>query len=143
MTYITATLTIIVTLCWCEADYATTYVKADTSTVALKQGTLRGHVVAFRTNRNLPSVEQYKGIPYAAPPVGELRFMPPGSAPNFEFNKTRNATEFGPVCPQKFPDVAAMTPERRAEFLRLKRYLMNENEDCLYLNVYVPYRGKN
>ena len=56
MTYITAALTIVVTLAWCRGDYATTYVKENTSVVTLKQGRVKGVVVAFRTNHKLPPV---------------------------------------------------------------------------------------
>ncbi|KYB27545.1 neuroligin-3 [Tribolium castaneum] len=142
MTYITATLTIIITLRCALADYAHTYVRENTTILTLKQGYLQGVVVAFRTNRNLPPVEQYKGIPYAVPPVGDLRFMPPGSAPGFG-RGVKYANRFGPVCPQKFPDTAKMTPERRAEFLRLQQFLGHQSEDCLYLNIYAPYRGNS
>lgn len=139
--YITAALTIIITLRQCGADYVHTYVRENTSILTLKQGYLQGVVVAFRVNRDLPPVEQYKGIPYAVPPVGDLRFMPPGSAPGFG-REIKYANTFGPVCPQKFPDTAKMTPERRAEFLKLQQFLRHQSEDCLYLNIYAPYRGK-
>ncbi|CAH0557834.1 unnamed protein product [Brassicogethes aeneus] len=114
-------------------------IKQYTRNITLKQGTLQGIVVEPKINRALPSVEQYRGIPYAAAPVGDLRFMPSGSAPSW-FG-TKYADTYGPVCPQQFPDEKIMAPERRAYFLRLKEYLQNQSEDCLYLNIYSPYQG--
>lgn len=116
------------------------YIKKFTRNISIKQGVLQGIVVEPRVNRALPLVEQYLGIPYAAPPVGELRFMPSGSAPSW-FG-TKYADSFGPVCPQNFPNVELMSAERREYFERLKEYLQNQSEDCLYLNIYAPFQGK-
>ena len=41
---------------------------------------------------------QFRGIPFAAPPVGELRWKPP--QPHAAWDGVRDATEFGPICPQ-------------------------------------------
>ena len=43
-------------------------------------------------------VRAFKGIPYAKPPVGELRFRPPQTAAAWQ--GILNADSFGPVCPQ-------------------------------------------
>ena len=48
-----------------------------------------------------------------------------------------------PVCPQKLPDIslhgtAKMSKGRYKHLTRLLPYLKTENEDCLYLNIYVP-----
>lgn len=63
----------------------------------------------------------FLGIPYAAPPVGDLRWKPPERA--VKWKGTRDATKFGPACMQ--PD------SRRHPDLRI-------SEDCLYLNVWTP-----
>ena len=52
----------------------------------------------------LGPVEAYLGVPYAAPPVGRLRFMPPGSPRSWD--QVRRVTEFGSVCPQIIPDLS-------------------------------------
>lgn len=44
----------------------------------LKQGIVRGLVLEPRGGRDLGEVEVFLGLPYAAAPVGSLRFMPPG-----------------------------------------------------------------
>lgn len=113
--------------------------------VQTKYGALRGEIVAFTENQ---PVEQFLGIPYASPPVGELRFMPPVTASMWQ--GIRNANKFGPVCPQNFPDISNKAealqrmPIGRYEYLRrIKKYLVNESEDCLYLNIYVPEMGKS
>lgn len=118
-----------------------------TRQIFTKRGILCGRVkdlvVKQRGTTNyqfLRPVEQYLGIPYASPPVGELRFMPPGSAP--KWSGTKMAMNFGPVCPQKFPSTMEMRPERKQYFDDLRHYLLNESEDCLYLNVYAPLQGK-
>jgi para-nitrobenzyl esterase len=66
----------------------------------------------------------YKGIPYAAPPVGDLRWKPPQPAGNW--SDTLDAKEFGPRCMQGrfFADM----------IFRDK----GPSENCLYLNVWTP-----
>ncbi|XP_041973848.1 uncharacterized protein LOC121729406 isoform X2 [Aricia agestis] len=53
------------------------------------------------------------------------------------------ATKFAPVCPQSLPTIKKGNPPslgRQHYLTRIKPFLTHESEDCLYLNVYVPYR---
>ncbi|XP_019646838.1 PREDICTED: pyrethroid hydrolase Ces2e-like [Branchiostoma belcheri] len=79
----------------------------------------------------------FKGIPYAAPPVGNLRWRPP-QAPS-SWTGVRDAREFGNRCPQIFgpgdPMDTSMDPIF-SEILFAKG--KTEGEDCLFLNVYTP-----
>jgi para-nitrobenzyl esterase len=72
-------------------------------------------------------VASYKGIPFAAPPVGELRWRPP--QPAAQWTGVRQATEFGADCMQgRFgPPPAPGAPPVPAP-----------SEDCLFLNVWRP-----
>lgn len=66
--------------------------------------------------------DAYLGIPFAAPPIGELRWAPPASPVTWQ--GVRPAVKFQSKCPQE-----GLTRP-------LTRY---RNEDCLYLNVYQPH----
>jgi para-nitrobenzyl esterase len=70
------------------------------------------------------SVRVFKGIPFAAPPTGELRWKPPQPAPAWQ--DVRKANEFGPRCMQGriFDDMVFRDA--------------GPSEDCLYLNVWAP-----
>jgi len=119
-----------------------------TQEIKIKQGKLVGQRLQSRTNPDLKAVEMYLGIPYAAPPTGSHRFMPPGSPP--QWSGVKFADTFGPVCPQHLPDLNKKTKnvmsEGRANYLRrlFPLLLRNQSEDCLYLNIYAPAqkRGK-
>jgi len=65
----------------------------------------------------------FKGIPYAQPPVGSLRFQPP--QPSSSWGGTLVATEYGSVCPQQ-------------ESFGENAGSYKGEEDCLYLNIYTP-----
>lgn len=75
-------------------------------------------------------IRAYLGIPYAAPPTGDLRWRPPAPVPSWQ--GTRVATAFGPACPQIVP--ADTFSELRPG---------NMSEDCLYLNVWTPAQAGN
>ncbi|KPJ19593.1 Neuroligin-4, Y-linked [Papilio machaon] len=107
----------------------------------LRQGALRGLIVKPGRQYDLQQVEMFLGIPYAAAPVGSLRFMPPVSAP--PWSGVKMATRFAPVCPQSLPVIKKGDPPslgRQNYMNKLKKFLKEESEDCLYLNIYVPYR---
>lgn len=115
-----------------------------TREIRIKQGRLKGLVRELK-NKKLKEVEIYLGIPYAAPPVGPLRFMPPGSPPNWR--NVRTFDTFGPVCPQVPPDLTheplkTMNAGRFNHLKGLLPFLRNQSEDCLYLNIYAPIQGK-
>ncbi|MCP4875299.1 MAG: carboxylesterase family protein [Gammaproteobacteria bacterium] len=69
-------------------------------------------------------IRMFKGIPFAAPPVGKLRWKPPQAVKVWAGVKKTQA--FGPACPQ--PDMSKLT------FTKYKKMA----EDCLYLNVWTP-----
>lgn len=73
-------------------------------------------------------VRAFKGIPYAAPPVGPLRWQPP--QPAAKWKGVRDATVFGPRCMQAavFEDMVFRDP--------------GPSEDCLTLNVWTPLKAK-
>ena len=67
----------------------------------------------------------FKGIPYATPPLGELRWMPP--QPVKPWTGIRQAKEFGPIAPQ--------TPMPAGPIAHVEQ---KQSEDCLFLNVWTP-----
>ncbi|KAB5585532.1 Alpha/Beta hydrolase protein [Coniochaeta sp. 2T2.1] len=62
----------------------------------------RGGVVHGIANNSTPAVRQFLGIPYARPPLGDLRFAPP--QPALPFGES-NASEVGPSCMQYLSDL--------------------------------------
>jgi carboxylesterase type B len=79
--------------------------------------TTSGLVVGIPATAELPVV-QFLSIPYASPPVGNLRFAPPQP---FTFDGIIQATELPPYCVQ---------PSN-----------VTYSEDCLFLNIYVPQKS--
>jgi para-nitrobenzyl esterase len=71
-------------------------------------------------------ISEFLGIPYAVPPVGDLRWRPPVAAEPWK--GVRRATQFGPSCAQVTTLGAFAGPA-------------NANEDCLTLNVFTPDVG--
>jgi para-nitrobenzyl esterase len=75
----------------------------------------------------------FLGIPYAAPPVGELRWKPP--QPVAKWPGTRKANSYGAACPQAAdPDEEAYTKELAQTFEPY--YTYHTDEDCLFLNLW-------
>lgn len=89
-------------------------------TIRTENGSVRGEAAE--------GVETWKGIPFAAPPVGPLRWRAPQPAANW--SAVRDATRYSPDCMQKpFPSDAAPLGTTPAE-------------DCLYANVWRPAGAK-
>lgn len=88
-----------------EGDAGGAVVRTESGVV---RGSTEGGTVAFQ------------GIPYAAPPVGELRWRDP--VPPAPWRGVRDATRPGPVCAQHAGELPSPST----------------NEDCLYLNVTAP-----
>ena len=89
-----------------------------------------GHGLVVRTTggwvqgTTAGTAAEYLGIPYAAPPVGPLRWQPPQPAASWP--GIRAATSFAPHCPQPASPFG----------------VASTSEDCLYLNVFTPARAR-
>jgi para-nitrobenzyl esterase len=91
------------------------FAKTKSVTIVTENGPVRGISQAGE--------KQFLGIPYAAPPVDTLRWMPP--KPLGKWHGLLDASRFGSICPQVFAD-----PNK-----------VFGNEDCLFLNIYTPNGG--
>ena len=88
-------------------------------TVKTKSGSLKGS--------RQGDINVFKGVPYAAPPVGELRWMPP--RPVEPWPGSRPALKYGAAAPQNampVPPPGADTDVGR------------QDESCLFLNIWTP-----
>lgn len=90
--------------------------------VTIDSGALRGAMVAA-----LPAGGAFFGIPFAAQPVGALRWRAPQMPP--KWSGVREATHWGPACEQR---PSSWLPE----MLGIRQ--MATDEACLYLNVWTP-----
>ena len=85
-----------------------------------------------------PAIMVFKGIPFAAPPVGDLRWKPP--MPPAKWTGVLNADHYGNTCMQSTRRtttavaVSNGTPANAAPKV---------SEDCLYLNVWTPAKNPN
>jgi len=93
---------------------------AASQVVQVQSGTLNGVTAE--------GVVSFKGIPYAAPPVGDLRWRAP--QPVESWAGVRAADKFGPICMQKITPDNGVGPGPASE-------------DCLTLNVFAPTGAKH
>lgn len=101
-------------------------------TVSTSNGPIIGHAAS-----NSNCVVEYLGIPFAQPPVGDLRFAPPAKITT---KKTYEAAAFGadcPLTPSKPVDYPGFTPQAQ----RIINYFSTaagtpQSEDCLTLNIW-------
>ena len=99
-----------------NAQQANDIAEIDAPVIQTSSGQVRGELVG--------NVSVFKGIPYAAPPVGEYRWRPP--QPVITWEGIRDALAFGPDCAQGGWGTAPGTIRE------------GSSEDCLYLNLWIP-----
>ena len=79
----------------------------------------------------------YKGIPYAKPPVGQLRWREPQDVEAWE--GVYKAETFSDMCIQNLPDADnPFTSRFKKEFYDNPDFIPGKSEDCLYLNIWTP-----
>ncbi|XP_041505910.1 pyrethroid hydrolase Ces2e-like isoform X5 [Microtus oregoni] len=101
-------------------------------------GQVRGSLVKVKNTE--VGVHSFLGIPFAKPPIGPLRFVPP-EAPE-PWSGVRDGTSYPAMCPQNEDMMNS------GVLKMIKHYMppISMSEDCLYLNVYTPahaHEGSN
>uniref|UniRef100_A0A0N4ZI25 Acetylcholinesterase n=1 Tax=Parastrongyloides trichosuri TaxID=131310 RepID=A0A0N4ZI25_PARTI len=102
------------------------YYAAKLTEVNMPCGRYIGNTLRFEGNGK-GIVTEFVGIPYAYPPINELRFQNP--KPYCKRGKPIYCNEFKPVCPQ-----ILTSPTSKVASVRRRK----SSEDCLYLNVWIP-----
>ena len=98
--------------CCCKDNYIV---------VTTKQGDIEGKIINVGQGANTQFLSQFFAIPYAAPPIGSLRFLPPVTQPPWK--NLRKFVKNSALCIQECLHCG------------LKK---RQSEDCLYLDVFSP-----
>ncbi|XP_035680534.1 carboxylesterase 5A-like [Branchiostoma floridae] len=118
------------------------YCQSPTPTVTTTYGDVRGTTVTVSSPTAASStIFTFKGVPYAAPPVGNLRFRPP--QPPTSWNDVLNATTFGPKCPQFITKLSDVFPNATIVDQLFSGANTTIDENCLHLNIYTPSLSGN
>lgn len=97
-------------------------------------GVVQGHVID-----NRPQVVEYLGIPFAKPPIDDLRFAPPEK---FHGTNVINGTAYGFSCPSfesgamSYPQLSPQAQDILDAFTVVKGTEALQDEDCLTLNIW-------
>ncbi|KAF2500211.1 carboxylesterase type B [Lophium mytilinum] len=93
-----------------------------------------GYEVYEGVSNSTTGLNTFKGIRYAAPPIGSLRWQPP-QVPTYNRSSTISAASLPPACPQN-PDSFGQTSRKPSPFVL-------GSEDCLFVSVYSPSNASN
>jgi para-nitrobenzyl esterase len=86
---------------------------------------------------NVGSAIAFRGIPYARPPIGELRWQPP--QPPLPWQGVREAVQPGSTCTQRTSGLTPFfSPMAQAYGSKFDQPPIKSSEDCLYLDVWLP-----
>lgn len=100
------------------------FVDVDDLILKINDGEIHGRYITSLSGR---TISAFTGIPFARPPVGDLRFRAPQKV--VPWNGTLLTQNDSPICPQIDTFGGSTT--------------FDGDEDCLYLNVYVPEKITN
>uniref|UniRef100_A0AC35TNQ4 COesterase domain-containing protein n=1 Tax=Rhabditophanes sp. KR3021 TaxID=114890 RepID=A0AC35TNQ4_9BILA len=95
--------------------------------VWVEQGLIRGQIYKFAGKQ----IQIFRGIPYAEPPVGKLRFKKP--IRKGRWDREYSAIEYGAPC------IQFMDFHKSDKFA--SENMKKESEDCLYLNIFSPFNN--
>ena len=124
-------LFLIITLSFCASRALNTTVEVTT-----KLGTLQGLTqVIPNAHGSINTIHKFLGIPYAAPPTGDLRFAPPQPHKGWKRDGIYKATRFKSICMQQIIHYNISIRQAWEGFSETEE---NISEDCLYLNIYTP-----
>ncbi|KAL9095027.1 MAG: hypothetical protein Q9165_002629 [Trypethelium subeluteriae] len=112
------------------SSYISVVAAVKSLTVDTSVGTVSGFI-----NGSTPGVAEFYGIPFAEPPIGDLRWEP--AVPKSPLNGTFDATSFSPACPQYASSIPTVYNTDAPQFV----ISGPTSEDCLTLNVWAPYQS--
>jgi para-nitrobenzyl esterase len=92
-----------------------------------------GYITGITQGESGNQIRVYRGIPYAAPPMGDLRWRPP--QPAAPWTGVRECAAFSKIAPQCSSHMPGGNPDKPDP-----HRLLPQSEDCLYLNVLTPAR---
>lgn len=124
-------------------------VSATAQTLQLTVETTTGTVTGL-INGTTPNVRQYLKIPFAQPPVGPLRWLPPQELTS-NSSDAIDATQYPPSCPQFLSAIPSVynqviqpwIPYRYDQPAPAGASLQTSSEDCLYLAIWTPTNATN
>ena len=113
--------------------------------VVMTDGTsIQGLKIEYKSVCRLRDVYEFRGLPYAE--IGLSRFLSPRDQGR-STSSVWHATNHKAICPQKimkdFLKTLEGLPSKLHERLsRIGTFIGDQNEECLYINIFVPYKGK-
>ena len=93
-----------------------------------------------------PNVRQWRSLPFALPPIGANRWLPPQNITNPDRSRVQDATNYPPSCPQYLGAGPSIWSSIVTQFIvytigqnkTAGAYAWSTAEDCLYLGVWAP-----
>ena len=102
--------------------------------ITAPSGTYRG-----LTNGSAPSVRSFHGIPFAQPPTGALRWLPPQKLNDSDSHHIYDATRYPPSCPQYVSPVPSVWNDANTNYI----ISGPRSEDCLALSIWTPMHAQD
>lgn len=127
---------------YCVGSY-----KMEPRIVTTKYGNCTGMIITVQGHLLHHPVEVFSGFQYSSTRGNTMRFIPPASSlEKWLGNRMFSNRSYRGVCPQHFSHIKNASVNKASQYVNLLRRLephsVIQTEDCLMLNIYVPFKGR-